>query len=65
MAKRIIVNVKNAKSLNNALKEWKRRNYFLVKELRSKKEYEKPSDKKRKALKKRIRTDRYLRGLDG
>ena len=61
MAERIKVDVTKHKNLGAALKIWKSKNYQVVKELKSRKEYLKPSAKRRKQKKKAIYSHKYKR----
>lgn len=60
MAARIIVSVKEAGSLSRALKNWKRKSFFILKELKERKQFKKKSEKKREARAKAIDRDQYL-----
>lgn len=60
MAKRINVKVEGTKDLARALKIWKNKSFYITNELKDRKEYEKPSIKKRKIFQKAI----YLLNLN-
>lgn len=59
MSVRIISEVKNG-NINFALKEWKRKNFYITKELKERREFEKPSAKKREVKKNAIYKNKYI-----
>lgn len=69
MGERIKVDIKKEGSLVKALKVWKKKSIFIVKELKERKEYIKPSfkkrEQKRKAIHKIIENNKDLKdGID-
>jgi ribosomal protein S21 len=58
MANRIIVNLKDI-SISEGIKKWKQKSTYVLKEYKKNIEYIKPSVKRRKAIKKAIKTQQY------
>jgi len=48
MAERINVKIEGTKDLARALKIWKNKSFYITNDLKNRKEYEKPSVKKKK-----------------
>jgi len=54
MAERINVKIEGTKDLARALKTWKNKSFYITNDLKNRKEYEKPSVKKRKNFQKAV-----------
>jgi len=54
----IISEVKNG-NINFSIKEWKRKSFYIVKELKERKSFEKPCEKRRKMVKNAKNKNRY------
>ncbi len=63
----IIIEVKDGESIDRALRRYKRkiRDTKILKELRRRKEYTKPSVQKRNQVLKAIKREAYIRDLEG
>jgi small subunit ribosomal protein S21 len=61
MAERIVVKISDGSKLNSALKIWKQKSKYIVKELKQRKEFQKPSAQRREQLSKAIRKEKFIR----
>ncbi len=62
MSERINVKVEGGKDLARALKIWKNKSFYITNDLKDRKEYTKPSVKKRKKFQKAIYVLNLLNG---